>query len=88
MYVCIWMSMFVNKQRVVRKSRQMSYWDKMMRNGKNQEDIAGNKQELQGHYSHIHTAAFHFITLILLMRITSSRQEKNLETNQQTSARS
>jgi len=48
----------------------MSYWDKMMRNGKIQEDITGNEQELQGHYTHIHTAAFHFITLILLMRIT------------------
>lgn len=67
----------------------MSYWDEMMKNGKNPEDIAGNEQELQGHYTHVHTAAFQFITLILLMRITlsetSSRQEKN--SKQHTSAR-
>lgn len=46
----------------------------MMKNGKNPEDIAGNEQELQGHYTHIHTAAFQFITLILLMRIILSEQ--------------
>lgn len=63
----------------------MSYWDEMMKNGKNQEDIAVNEQELQGHYTHIHTAAFQFITLILLMRITlsetSSRQENDSKQN-------
>lgn len=53
---------------------QMSYWDEMMKNGKNQEDIVANEQELQGHYTHIHTAAFQFITLILLMRIILSEQ--------------